>query len=70
MKPSSTGSDPCRGNAQEALAAERPSPLRSVLADAPEVVPVRTAGEEDAGEEPDEQVMLLREIRDALATRD
>ena len=30
----------------------------------------RAAGEEVAGEEPDEQVMLLREIRDALVTRD
>ena len=29
----------------------------------------RSAGEEDAGEEPDEQVMLLRQIRDALVTR-
>jgi large conductance mechanosensitive channel len=29
----------------------------------------RAAGEEDAGEEPDEQVMLLREIRDALIVR-
>ncbi|MDP9331970.1 MAG: MscL family protein [Actinomycetota bacterium] len=29
----------------------------------------RAAGEESAGEEPDEQVMLLREIRDALITR-
>ena len=29
----------------------------------------RGAGEGDAGEEPDEQVMLLREIRDALVTR-
>jgi large conductance mechanosensitive channel len=29
----------------------------------------RAAGEEDAGEEPDEEVMLLREIRDALVTR-
>jgi large conductance mechanosensitive channel len=29
----------------------------------------RAAGEEDAGAEPDEQVMLLREIRDALITR-
>lgn len=29
----------------------------------------REAGEEAAGEEPDEQVMLLREIRDALVIR-
>ena len=29
----------------------------------------RAAGEEGAGVEPDEQVMLLREIRDALVTR-
>jgi large conductance mechanosensitive channel len=29
----------------------------------------RAAGEDDSGEEPDEQVMLLRQIRDALVTR-
>jgi len=30
----------------------------------------RSAGEVDAGEEPDEQVMLLRQIRDALVARE
>lgn len=29
----------------------------------------RASGEADAAEEPDEQVMLLREIRDALVIR-